>query len=114
LKDASAKGIRAAIIFAAGYAEQGDAEGQALQEELKRHAQESGILVAGPNCMGFANLDIHAYSTFTSVYRTVEPPVGPRDVALITQSGSVSSAVYAAGRSKGVQFSVVINTGNEA
>lgn len=114
LKQAVGKGIRSAVIFAAGYAEAGDEEGQTLQEELSRYAQDTGILIAGPNCMGFGNLDIHAYSTFTAVFRSVEPPEAPRDVALVTQSGSICSAVYAAGRASGVRFNVVVNTGNEA
>lgn len=114
LKQAVEKGIRSAVIFAAGYAEAGDEEGRQLQEALTRYARDTGILVAGPNCMGFGNLDIHAYSTFTAVFRSVEPPEAPRDVALVTQSGSICSAVYAAGRSSGVRFNVVVNTGNEA
>lgn len=114
LRQAAARGIRAAVVFAAGFAEAGDAEGLALQAELVQVARELGIAVAGPNCMGFGNLDSHAYSTFTAIFRTVEPPAGPRDTALITQSGSICSAIYAAGRQLGVRFSVVLNTGNEA
>ncbi len=114
LRQAAAKGIRAAVIYAAGFAEAGDAEGIALQAELVRCADELGIVVGGPNCMGFGNLDNHAYSTFTAVFRTVPPPAAPRTVGLVTQSGSVCSAVYAAGRAMDVRFSLFINTGNEA
>lgn len=114
LRQAVEKGIRSAVIFAAGYAEAGDEEGRLLQEELARFGQETGMLIAGPNCMGFGNLDSHAYSTFTAVFRSVEPPSAPRDVALVTQSGSICAAVYAAGRGVGVRFNVVVNTGNEA
>lgn len=114
LRQAAARGIRAAVVFAAGFAEAGDAEGLALQADLVDAARELGIAVAGPNCMGFGNLDSHAYSTFTAIFRTVEPPPAPRDTGLITQSGSLCSAIYAAGRQLGVRFGVVINTGNEA
>jgi acyl-CoA synthetase (NDP forming) len=114
LRQAAAKGIRAAVIYAAGFAEAGDAEGVALQAELVRCADELGIVVGGPNCMGFGNLDNHAYSTFTAVFRTVPPPAAPRTVGLVTQSGSVCSAVYAAGRAMDVRFNLFINTGNEA
>ncbi len=114
LKQAAAKGIRSAVVFAAGFAEAGDEEGHRLQDELVRCAQALNIQVAGPNCMGFGNLDTHAYSTFTSIFRTTPPPADPRDVALVTQSGSVCAAVYAAGRAIGVKFNLVINTGNEA
>lgn len=114
MRQAAARGIRAAVVFAAGFAEAGDPEGLALQAELVDAAKELGMAVAGPNCMGFGNLDSHAYSTFTAIFRTVEPPAEPRDTGLVTQSGSICSAIYAAGRQLGVRFNVVINTGNEA
>ncbi|MET4575582.1 acetate--CoA ligase family protein [Ottowia thiooxydans] len=114
MRQAAARGIRAAVVFAAGFAEANDVEGLALQAELVEVARELGIVVAGPNCMGFGNLDSHAYSTFTAIFRTVEPPAEPRDTGLVTQSGSICSAIYAAGRQLGVRFNVVINTGNEA
>jgi acyl-CoA synthetase (NDP forming) len=114
LRQAAAKGIRAAVVYAAGFAEAADEEGIALQSELVQCAKELGIAVGGPNCMGFGNLDNHSYSTFTAIFRTTEPPAAPRNVGLVTQSGSVCSAVYAAGRSMDVRFNVFINTGNEA
>jgi len=114
MRQAAARGIRAAVVFAAGFAEASDREGLALQAELVEVARELGMVIAGPNCMGFGNLDSHAYSTFTAIFRTVEPPAAPRDTGLVTQSGSICSAVYAAGRQLGVRFNVVINTGNEA
>lgn len=114
MRQAAARGIRAAVVFAAGFAEASDSEGLALQAELVEAARELGMVVAGPNCMGFGNLDSHAYSTFTAIFRTVEPPAAPRDTGLVTQSGSICSAIYAAGRQLGVRFNVVINTGNEA
>ncbi|MCF2524880.1 CoA-binding protein [Bradyrhizobium sp. G127] len=114
LREAARKGIRAAVIYAAGFAEAGDDEGISLQNELVGCANELGLVVAGPNCMGFGNLDNHSYSTFTAIFRNTEPPKAPRTVGLVTQSGSMCSAIYAAGRELDVKFNVVINTGNEA
>jgi acyl-CoA synthetase (NDP forming) len=114
LREAARKGIRAAVVFAAGFAEAGDAEGIGLQDDLVACANELGLVVAGPNCMGFGNLDNHSYSTFTAVFRNTPPPASPRTVGLVTQSGSMCSAIYAAGRELDVRFNVVINTGNEA
>ncbi|MEW6256488.1 MAG: acetate--CoA ligase family protein [Pseudomonadota bacterium] len=114
LRRAAAKGVRSAVVFASGFAETGQEDGQRLQEELAACARDIGIPVAGPNCMGFANLDTHAYTAFASVFRVVEPPIEDRSVALITQSGNVCASVYAAGRKLGVGFNCVINTGNEA
>ena len=113
LQRCSAKGVKAAVIFAAGFAEAGD-EGRALQSALDDFASTTRMLIAGPNCMGFANLLSHAYTTFGAVFRSVAPSTTPGNTALLTQSGNVCSTVYRLGRLRGVAFNHVINTGNEA
>lgn len=113
LKRCHAKGIQAAIVFAAGFAEAGD-EGLALQKELEAFADASGMLVAGPNCMGFANLNSHSYTAFASIFKMVAAQTGRGSTAVLTQSGNVCSALFGMGRERGVQFSHFINTGNEA
>lgn len=114
LRRAAEKGIRSAVVFASGFAETNEADGRLLQDEFEACVKEIGIPVAGPNCMGFANLKSHAYTAFASVFRDFEPPQTDHSVALVTQSGNVCSAVYAAGLKRGAKFSAVINTGNEA
>lgn len=114
LRRAAAKGVRSAVVFASGFAETGDEEGRRLQDELEACVAELGMPVAGPNCMGFANLATHAYTAFASVFRNIEPPRERYDTALITQSGNVCAAVYTLGRARGVRFGSVLNTGNEA
>ena len=114
LRRAAAKGIRSAVVFASGFAETNEPVGRRLQDEFEACVAELGIPVAGPNCMGFANLRSHAYTAFASVFRDFEPPREDQSVALVTQSGNVCSAVYAAGRKRGAKFATVINTGNEA
>ncbi len=56
LERCHAKGIRAAIVYAAGFAEAGSA-GEELQAKLEQFAQRTGMAIAGPNCMGFANIN---------------------------------------------------------
>lgn len=113
LQRCHAKGARAAIVYAAGFAEAGE-QGAALQRELEAFAQRSGMVVAGPNCMGFANLNLQAYTAFASVFRAVPPQTEPGRVSIVTQSGNVCSAVFALMRRLGVTVSQFINTGNEA
>src|SRR5437870_3000752 len=55
LDDAAAAGIRNACVLSAGYAEAGEA-GRAAQAELARHAAGLGMVLLGPNHLGFANL----------------------------------------------------------
>lgn len=113
LRRCYARGAKAAIVYAAGFAEMGG-EGAVLQEALERFAAETGMVVAGPNCMGFANLNLKAYTAFATVFKNVPPQTGAGRASLVTQSGNVCSAVFALMRELGVEVSHFINTGNEA
>ena len=113
LKRCAAKGVRAVIVYAAGFAEEGD-KGAALQAELEAYVATTDLVVAGPNAMGFANLNTQAHTNFASVFNTAPMQSGPGSVSLLTQSGNVCAAVYAIARRLGVAFSHFINTGNEA
>lgn len=113
LRRCAAKGVRAAIVYAAGFAEAG-AQGAALQAELEAFVAGTDMVVAGPNAMGFANLNSQAHTSFASVFSTAPMQQGPGSVSLLTQSGNVCAAVYAIARRLGVDFSHFINTGNEA
>jgi acyl-CoA synthetase (NDP forming) len=113
LRRCHAKGIPAAIVYAAGFAEAGGS-GEALQREFEAFVAESGMVVAGPNCMGFANLNLQAHTAFASVFRSCAPQDQPGRVSVLTQSGNVCSAVFALIRRLGVPVSHFINTGNEA
>src|SRR5690606_8544914 len=113
LRRCHARGVRAASVYAAGFAEAGE-EGTRLQRELEEFSAASGMLVAGPNCMGFANLNTQAHTAFASVFKTAPMQQEPGLVSLLTQSGNVCAAVYALARRQGLPFSQFINTGNEA
>lgn len=113
LKRCVAKGVKAAIVYAAGFAEEGD-QGAAMQKELEDYVASTDMVVAGPNAMGFANLNTQAHTNFASVFNTVPMQEGQGGVSLLTQSGNVCAAVYALARKLGVNFSHFINTGNEA
>lgn len=113
LRRCHAQGVRAAIVYAAGFAEAGG-DGARLQDELEAFVAESGMAVAGPNCMGFANLNTQAHTAFASVFKTAPAQAGPGVVSLLTQSGNVCAAVYAIARRLDLPFSHFINTGNEA
>ena len=46
------------VVAASGFAESSGAVGAQLQQELRRTAGAYGLPVCGPNCAGFANIDI--------------------------------------------------------
>jgi acyl-CoA synthetase (NDP forming) len=51
------------------FAEEGG-KGQALQDELEAYVATTGMVVAGPNLMGFANLNRQVHTSFASVFNT--------------------------------------------
>ena len=98
-------GAGGAVCFAAGYGEI-DAAGQALQDDLAAAAGDVAVL--GPNCYGFVNyVDKVAIWPHRPAQREVE-----RGPAFIAQSGNV--ALNLMFNQRGVPFSYVISTGNEA
>jgi len=52
MEDCVQKGVKAAVIISAGFAETGE-EGRKLQDEVLGIARRGGIHFVGPNCMGF-------------------------------------------------------------
>ena len=54
LTQAHRKGVPAAVIFASGYGEAGEA-GKKQQSELEAFAERSKMLICGPNCLGVIN-----------------------------------------------------------
>ena len=54
LKDAIAKGVKTVHMFTSGFAESGE-EGRELQQQITQMAQDAGVLIIGPNCMGVFN-----------------------------------------------------------
>jgi acetyltransferase len=114
LQECAEKGVKAAIIISAGFAEMGDARGQQLQQDLRRMARETGVRVCGPNCLGVANV---AEGIWSSANPTVEADavVGPGPVALVSQSGATAyGPLMALAKDRGIGFRYVVSTGNEA
>jgi acyl-CoA synthetase (NDP forming) len=108
LEDAAAAGIRNACVLSSGYAEAG-AAGRAAQAELARHAAGLGMVLLGPNHLGFANL--------TDGVPVCSVPGLPREsgpVALLSQSGASSSAMVDFAAMANVGLSYLVTLGNEA
>lgn len=114
LKRCHAQGVKSAIVYAAGFAEEGTDSAIQMQNEMAHFAKKQNMLVAGPNCMGFANLNTQAHTAFASVFKTTPMQKTPGRVSLLTQSGNVCAAVYALLRELDIPVSHFINTGNEA
>jgi acyl-CoA synthetase (NDP forming) len=108
---AAAKGARTVMIFSSGFAEVGP-EGAAMQDELTRIAQETGVRIVGPNCLGAFNSVTRFYPTFTSTIDWATPT--PGGISIASQSGAYGSHIYMASHRRGLGIGYWITTGNEA
>lgn len=101
------RGVKGAIVVSGGFREVGP-EGAQREERLKAIAQQYGIALLGPNCIG--TIDTHTPLNTTFVTGS---PV-PGEIALLSQSGAVAAAVIDWARGAGVGLSRVVSLGNQA
>ncbi|MDE2453743.1 MAG: CoA-binding protein, partial [Burkholderiales bacterium] len=106
----AARGCHAAVLFASGYAETGDA-GRARQQQLVEAA--GAMALVGPNCMGYTNFACGLALTFEPLQAPPADAAGPR-IAVIAQSGFMAATMREAFVGRGLAPSHVFSTGNEA
>jgi acyl-CoA synthetase (NDP forming) len=110
LKEGHAKGAGSAVVISAGFAERGTDAGLDLQRQVGAFARESGLRVAGPNCLGLANVRDDIWPTASS--RTLGGLTG--HIALICQSGATAFGPFLLRAvDGGIGLSHIISTGNE-
>ena len=107
----AARGVRAAVVFSAGFAETG-AEGRRMQQRLGAIAAETGLRVVGPNCLGVYNSELGCFATFSTTLEDGFP--APGGVALVSQSGAYGSHLSLLARKRNIDVRYWVTTGNEA
>lgn len=102
--EAGRKGISGVVIMTIGA---GDAP-KSFEAEIRKAARPHGIRVLGPNCIGLLAPAVGLNASFAAANAV------RGDLALISESGAVASAVveWAAGRNIG--FSAVVSLGDKA
>ncbi|WP_135466475.1 acetate--CoA ligase family protein [Crenalkalicoccus roseus] len=105
------KGIPVACVLADGFAEAGP-EGLARQERLLAAARAAGLRLLGPNSMGVVNLNARIACSVNAALEADALPAGR--IALVSQSGSMMGAILSRGAARGIGFSHLVGTGNEA
>jgi acetyltransferase len=107
--DAGERGVPAALVITAGFAEADD-EGGRLQAELGEAAAEHDVRVCGPNCIGLANAREGTVLTSTC---SREPE--PGNVGIVSHSGAMAfTTFFERAADEDLAFSHVVSTGNEA
>ncbi|HEX9207037.1 MAG TPA: GNAT family N-acetyltransferase [Steroidobacteraceae bacterium] len=104
LQQCGERGVRGAIVAAAGFREGGE-EGARLEREMLETARRYGIRFLGPNSLGIIRTDRRLNATAGG-----EMPVLGR-LALVSQSGALCAATLDWARARRVGFSTVISTG---
>jgi len=110
MRQLAARKVGAAIIFAAGFAEGGEA-GIADQQEIGRIAAEAGMVVEGPNCLGSVNYLDRIPLTFIDTEIKTASPGG---VGIVSQSGAMAAVLAVTLESRALDLTYSVSTGNEA
>jgi acyl-CoA synthetase (NDP forming) len=97
-------GVKAVIIFSAGFGEKGE-EGKKVEEDLLKIARKYQMRLVGPNCMGF-----YCPETRLSFFPALPTESGP--LGFISQSGSIANILAFSSMLKGIHFSKSISYGN--
>jgi acetyltransferase len=105
IRECGENGVQGAIVISAGFKEIGP-EGAELERQLLHEAQEAGIRVIGPNCLGVMSPLTGLNATFaTTIAR-------PGSVGFISQSGALCTAVLDWSLKEMVGFSAFVSIGS--
>ena len=98
-------GARSAIVISAGFKERG-AEGVELERLIKTELRRGSMRLVGPNCLGMMNPSIGLNATFA------HDLARPGNVAFLSQSGALLTAVLDWSLREQVGFSAIVSTGS--
>ncbi|MBN1451595.1 MAG: bifunctional acetate--CoA ligase family protein/GNAT family N-acetyltransferase [Anaerolineales bacterium] len=98
-------GVKGAIVISAGFKEVGP-EGAKLEAEILEHARRGKMRVVGPNCLGVMNPLTGLNATFATA------AAQPGNVAFISQSGALCTAVLDWSFKEHVGFSAFVSIGS--
>jgi acetyltransferase len=98
-------GVEGIAIISAGFKEIGE-EGTQLESEIDRIRRKYGMRIMGPNCLGFVRPVLGLNATFLRG----NPP--PGNIAFISQSGALGSAILDWAVSAGIGFSMFASLGS--
>jgi len=105
VEECARAGVDGVVIISAGFREIGE-DGLKLEEELKQIQAEHGIQVLGPNCLGFIRPHLGLNATF------LRNNPEPGQIAFVSQSGAVGTAILDWAVSAHVGFSMFVSMGS--
>ena len=105
IQDCVKAGVTGAVIISAGFKETGP-EGVKLEQQILADARKGGMRIVGPNCLGVMMPHIGLNATFATTIAT------PGNVAFLSQSGALCTAVLDWSLKESVGFSSFISIGS--
>jgi acetyltransferase len=97
-------GVHMMLILSAGFRETGP-QGLKLEERVTQLAKRHGVRLMGPNCLGIIRPDQGLNVTFG------HNNARPGNLALVSQSGAICTAILDWAESNEIGFSAVVSTG---
>ncbi len=110
IEDLAKKGVKAVVMFTAGFAEMDD-DGAIAQAKMVATARSYGMRILGPNCLGVFDARRAYYATFSSSFDSGWPV--PGRIGIASQSGAYGTHLYTLARNRGIGASLCVMTGNE-
>ena len=98
-------GVKSAVVISAGFRERG-AEGKALEEQIAQQLRRGRMRLIGPNCLGIMDPAIGLNATFAQAIAR------KGNVALLSQSGALLTAILDWSLREEVGFSAFVSTGS--
>lgn len=105
-------GIKNFIIISAGFKEVGGL-GVEMEKNIINLAQREKLNILGPNCLGFISGDISLNATFSN-FSPDKKIIRKNNIAFLSQSGAIGSAVLDWVTNKNIGLSYFISLGNKA
>ena len=106
MKDAVAKKVGGMHFYTAGFSETGTKEGAELEATIKKMAEDAGIPVIGPNCLGIFHPKVGLRQGSEQYYGE------DGSMGYISQSGSLASGFSMEAKASGLNISKSISFGN--
>ncbi|MBN1376149.1 MAG: CoA-binding protein [Dehalococcoidia bacterium] len=105
LDECPLKNVKVMHLFTARLSETGRPKAIEMEKAIKLKAQELGVRLIGPNCMG-------VYCPESGIAFGYNFPFEPGNVGIVFQSGGASTILIGNGMLQGLRFSKVVSYGN--
>jgi acetyltransferase len=105
--DCGKSGVRGLVVITAGFKEVGK-EGRDLEQQLVALVRQHGMRMVGPNCLGIIDTTTRLNASFAALMP------GDGEIAFMSQSGAICTAILDWSASQGIGFSRFVSLGNKA